>query len=147
MRVSFGKKPLIYPQPVLIIGTYNEDGSVNAMNAAWGGICGEDKIAICIDEGHKKDGISSVKLTKLGSDSESFSYERKINLSFNDEDTVGFWLYKDDSYNLDADSEIDLFLQSYNSEYNYFETKIKGTDLTDGWNFIKLKKKDFEVKM
>lgn len=101
------------------------------------------KERVSIDEGHKKDGVSSVKLTKLGSDSESFSYERKINLSFNDEDTVGFWLYKDDSYNLDADSEIDIFLQSYNSEYNYFEAKIKGTDLTDGWNFIKLKKKDF----
>ena len=25
------------PQPVLIIGTYNEDGIPNAMNAAWGG--------------------------------------------------------------------------------------------------------------
>ena len=25
------------PQPVLIIGTYNEDGTPNAMNAAWGG--------------------------------------------------------------------------------------------------------------
>lgn len=27
----------ILPQPVLIIGTYNEDGTPNAMNAAWGG--------------------------------------------------------------------------------------------------------------
>lgn len=25
------------PQPVLIIGTYNEEGTLNAMNAAWGG--------------------------------------------------------------------------------------------------------------
>ena len=25
------------PQPVLILGTYNADGSANAMNAAWGG--------------------------------------------------------------------------------------------------------------
>ena len=25
------------PQPVLILGTYNVDGSANAMNAAWGG--------------------------------------------------------------------------------------------------------------
>lgn len=25
------------PQPVLIIGTYNEEGTPNAMNAAWGG--------------------------------------------------------------------------------------------------------------
>ena len=34
---SFGVKPWMLPQPVLIIGTYNEDGSPNAMNAAWGG--------------------------------------------------------------------------------------------------------------
>lgn len=35
-RVNFGAKPLMYPQPVLIIGTYDEDGVPNAMNAAWG---------------------------------------------------------------------------------------------------------------
>ena len=34
---SFGSKPWMMPQPVLIIGTYNEDGTPNAMNAAWGG--------------------------------------------------------------------------------------------------------------
>jgi flavin reductase (DIM6/NTAB) family NADH-FMN oxidoreductase RutF len=34
---SFGKKAWLVPQPVLIVGTYNEDGVANAMNAAWGG--------------------------------------------------------------------------------------------------------------
>ena len=34
---SFGQKPWVLPQPVLIIGTYNQDGTPNAMNAAWGG--------------------------------------------------------------------------------------------------------------
>ena len=34
---SFGAKPWVLPQPVLIIGTYNSDGTPNAMNAAWGG--------------------------------------------------------------------------------------------------------------
>ena len=34
---SFGQKPWMIPQPVLIIGTYNNDGTPNAMNAAWGG--------------------------------------------------------------------------------------------------------------
>ncbi|MBB5182761.1 flavin reductase family protein [Catenisphaera adipataccumulans] len=46
MRKDFGGKPFMYPQPVLIIGTYNEDGTANAMNAAWGGICGADRIII-----------------------------------------------------------------------------------------------------
>lgn len=34
---SFGKKAWLLPQPVLIIGTYDNDGKPNAMNAAWGG--------------------------------------------------------------------------------------------------------------
>lgn len=34
---SFGSKSWMLPQPVLIIGTYNDDGTPNAMNAAWGG--------------------------------------------------------------------------------------------------------------
>ena len=34
---SFGQKSWMLPQPVLIIGTYNQDGTPNAMNAAWGG--------------------------------------------------------------------------------------------------------------
>lgn len=34
---GFGQKPWVLPQPVLIIGTYNSDGTPNAMNAAWGG--------------------------------------------------------------------------------------------------------------
>ncbi len=29
---SFGSKPWMHPQPVLIIGTYNENGVANAMN-------------------------------------------------------------------------------------------------------------------
>lgn len=38
MRKNFGSNPFMYPMPVLIIGSYNEDGTANAMNAAWGGI-------------------------------------------------------------------------------------------------------------
>lgn len=34
---SFGAKPWLLPQPVLIIGTYDEQGRPNAMNAAWAG--------------------------------------------------------------------------------------------------------------
>ena len=34
---SFGQKAWMLPQPVLVIGTYNSDGTPNAMNAAWGG--------------------------------------------------------------------------------------------------------------
>ena len=44
---------MAYPMPVYIIASYDRDGVPNAMNAAWGGICGEDRISICVDRGHK----------------------------------------------------------------------------------------------
>ena len=53
MRKNFGARPCLYPQPVFIIGTYNEDGTANAMNAAWGGISEEKEITICVDSTHK----------------------------------------------------------------------------------------------
>ena len=53
MRKNFGAKAMCYPMPVFIIGTYNEDGTPNAMNAAWGGISEETEITICVDSSHK----------------------------------------------------------------------------------------------
>ena len=53
MRKNFGAKAVCYPMPVFIIGTYNADGTPNAMNAAWGGISEEREITVCIDSAHK----------------------------------------------------------------------------------------------
>ena len=53
MKKNFGKKNWMFPMPVLMIGTYNEDGTPNMMNAAWGGVTLEDEITICIDTAHK----------------------------------------------------------------------------------------------
>ena len=53
MRKNFGAKPMCYPMPVFIIGTYGADGTPNAMNAAWGGISEEKEITICVDSSHK----------------------------------------------------------------------------------------------
>ncbi|MBQ9803135.1 MAG: flavin reductase [Clostridia bacterium] len=39
--------------PVLLIGSYAEDGTPNAMNAAWGGISEENEISICVSDDHK----------------------------------------------------------------------------------------------
>ena len=41
------------PQPVLIIGTYNGDGTANAMNAAWGGVTEDNQLTICVEASHK----------------------------------------------------------------------------------------------
>ena len=53
MRTNFGKQTFMYPMPVLIIATYDENGVPDAMNAAWGGIHDTNQIGICIDPSHK----------------------------------------------------------------------------------------------
>ena len=53
MKKNLGVKNWMFPMPVLMIGTYNADGTPNMMNAAWGGITLEDEITICIDMSHK----------------------------------------------------------------------------------------------
>ena len=53
MRKDLGVQPAIFPMPVLMVAAYDENGTVNVMNAAWGMICGHDKIALFIDERHK----------------------------------------------------------------------------------------------
>ena len=53
MKKNLGAVPAVYPMPVLMVAAYDEQGNVNVMNAAWGMICGMDKIALFIDEEHK----------------------------------------------------------------------------------------------
>lgn len=53
MRKNFGAKPMVYPMPVFILAAYDENGVPDAMNAAWGGICGSDEICMAISPNHK----------------------------------------------------------------------------------------------
>ncbi|MDQ7782125.1 MAG: flavin reductase family protein [Desulfomonilaceae bacterium] len=39
MKKSVGAKTILYPTPVLVVGTYDKEGKPNVMTAAWGGIC------------------------------------------------------------------------------------------------------------
>ena len=53
MKKDLGVLEAVFPMPVLMIATYNEDGTVNVMTAAWGQICDFKQIALFLDEGHK----------------------------------------------------------------------------------------------
>lgn len=46
MKKNLGVKAVVTPLPVLIIGTYDENGLPNAMNVAWGGQCGPKHVAL-----------------------------------------------------------------------------------------------------
>jgi flavin reductase (DIM6/NTAB) family NADH-FMN oxidoreductase RutF len=39
MKKPIGAKTVVYPTPVFIVGTYDQEGKANAMAVAWGGIC------------------------------------------------------------------------------------------------------------
>lgn len=69
MRKNFGSKPWMYPLPVLIIGTYDENGNANAMNAAWGGIYESNQVVLCLSEGHK----TTKNIKKTGAFTVSFA--------------------------------------------------------------------------
>lgn len=53
MKKELGVKPYLFPMPVLMIATYCDDGSVDVMNMAWGGICAENMVSLNISESHK----------------------------------------------------------------------------------------------
>ena len=81
-RVNFGPQPFIYPMPVLIIATYDENGVPDAMNAAWGGITDTHEITISLSH-HK----TTENMMKTGA----------FTVSFATEDTVKSWLYSGSS--------------------------------------------------
>ena len=53
MRTKLKITEGIFPMPVLMVATYNEDGSVNVMNAAWGTMQERDTVALNLTETHK----------------------------------------------------------------------------------------------
>ena len=53
MRRDFGKKPWLYPLPVLIIGTCDESGVPDAMNAAYGGLYTSNMVEFSIAHSRK----------------------------------------------------------------------------------------------
>ena len=53
MRKNFGKKPWLYPMPVLIVSAYGENGTPEAMAIGWCGILDPGHLSLCLMEGHK----------------------------------------------------------------------------------------------
>ena len=62
MKKNLGVQPYLYPMPTYMIGTYNEDGTVDEMMMAWGGICAEDMVALNLKESHKT--VENLRRTK-----------------------------------------------------------------------------------
>lgn len=61
MRKNLGPKPLLFPQPVLIVAAYDIDGKPNAMNVAWGGVSDSHHVTMCLSGNHKT--VSNILIT------------------------------------------------------------------------------------
>ncbi len=62
MRRDLKQTESIFPMPVLMIATYNDDGTVNVMNAAWGTMQSQDHVALKLTESHKT--VQNIKARK-----------------------------------------------------------------------------------
>ena len=62
MRKKLNITEGIFPMPVLMIATYNEDNSVNVMNAAWGTMQSRNTVALQLTETHKT--VKNIKARK-----------------------------------------------------------------------------------
>ncbi len=56
MKKNIKTKQAIFPMPVLMIATYNDDGSVNVMNAAWGTMVSMDTVALNLNFDNQRGG-------------------------------------------------------------------------------------------
>jgi flavin reductase (DIM6/NTAB) family NADH-FMN oxidoreductase RutF len=60
MKQSLGAKPLAFPAPVYLIGTYDAQGQPNMMNAAWGGICCSEPPCVMVSVQNKRHTYASI---------------------------------------------------------------------------------------
>ena len=74
MRKNFGVKNWLYPMPVLIVGSYDENGIPNAMNAAWGGIYDTNLVMVCLADDHK----TTENIKKNGAFTISFATSKNV---------------------------------------------------------------------
>lgn len=117
MKKNFGAKPFLYPQPVMIIGTYDENGKANAMNAAWGGIVGMNEIMIDLGSHKTTDNIMETKAftVSVADTAHMISCDYVGVVSANDEpdkmEKAGFTTIKSEFVNAPIINELPLVLE------------------------------------
>lgn len=133
MKKSLGAKTILYPMPVLIIGTYDENGVPNAMNAAWGGISEENEISICISNTHKtaKNVVKSKAFTVSIADAENVVAADYVGVvSGNNEPNkiakAGWTVTKSESVNAPLFDELPLALECKLISYDEESCRLVG---------------------
>ena len=116
-RTNFGAKPYLYPMPVLIIGTYDENGVPDAMNAAWGCITDMDEISISMASHKTTENIAKTKAftvsmateaTEVASDYVGIESALKVEDKF---EKAGFHATKSEFVNAPVIDELPMTLE------------------------------------
>lgn len=98
MRKNF-EESFVTPLPVLMIGTYDEEGNANVMNIAWGGQCGPKHIAINI-------GLPEVEKKTL----KNIKAKKEFTVSYATKDTMAisdyFGLFSGNNINKIEEAEV-----------------------------------------
>ena len=163
MRTNLGKKPLIYPQPVLMVGTYDENGNPDIMNAAWGGVGDDTQVFLCLSPDHKttknllKNKCFTVSIAVEGLEAEC-DYLGIVSAN-SDSDKVeksGLHTHKSELVDAPIVDELPICLEckliSYEEEHCHLFGEIVGTSvdekvLTDGKvDISKLKPLIFDIE-
>ena len=141
MRKNFGSKPLVFPQPVLIIATYNDDGSVNAMNAAWGGISDDKEIGICLSSHRTTSNILKRKAFTVSMGTKEYvtecDYVGIVSANTNDKkfEKTGFHTIKSEFVDAPIIEELKLAIEceltSYDEETGHLFGKVINTSVDD----------------
>jgi len=125
MRKDFGPKTWLYPMPVLIIGTYDEKGRPDAMNAAWGGIYDTNQVMLCLADDHK----TTKNIKETGAFTVSFATAKTVIpcdyvgiVSGNDEpnklDKAGFHTVKSEFVNAPVIEELPMTVECRLVKFN-----------------------------
>lgn len=135
MKKNFGKQTILYPMPVLIIGSYDENGKPNAMNAAWGGIHNTEEVGICLSADHKtvKNILKSKAFTVSFADVDHIVACDYVGIASGNKvedkmEKAGFTVSKSEFVNAPVINELPLSLDcelvSYDEESEYMVGKI-----------------------
>ena len=139
MKKDLGAKTILYPMPVLIVGTFDENGIADAMNAAWGCVADVNKVAIYMAKNHK----TYENITKTQSFTVSMATSKYVKqadyvgvVSANDElhkfDNTGWHSIKSECINAPIIEELPLTLEckfeSFDEESELPEFSLKDAE-------------------
>ena len=131
MRKDFGPKSWVYPAPVLMIGTYDENQVPNIMNAAWGCVFDYNVITISLAEHKTTRNIEinkafTVSFATVDTVKESDYFGIESGAKVNKVEKAGFHAFKSSHVNAPLFEEYPLTLECKLISFNHETGQLLG---------------------